>query len=271
MNRRNFVASSVGLAALGSLSTATQVAAASGERQFLQLQKYTFDKDEQKAAFHAYMKDAAIPAMNRLGLKPIGVFIPDVELAGTSKDTAAYTSNIFVLIPHPTLESAVGLTQKLLADKEFTAKAPAFIDAPKDAPTYGEVENWLMQAFKGMPTVETPVKGPGRCFQLRIYESPSLQTGQKKIEMFNDVGELKLFRQKGLNPVFFGEVLFGAKMPNLTYMVGFENPDEGKAAWKNFASSPEWTEMKNKPDYKDARIIRKITNLFVKPAEYSQI
>jgi len=34
---------------------------------------------------------------------------------------------------------------------------------------------------------------------------------------------IAIFRRAGLQPVFFGETLIGAKMPNLTYMLVFEN------------------------------------------------
>ena len=87
------------------------------------------------------------------------------------------------------------------------------------------MESSLLVAFKGMPHVETPIKSPDRIFQLRIYESPSEMTGQKKIEMFNDAGEIAIFRRVGLHPVFFGETVVGSKMPNLTYMLSFESAD----------------------------------------------
>ena len=32
----------------------------------------------------------------------------------------------------------------------------------------------MFVAFAGMPHLETPVESPGRVFQLRIYESPSV-------------------------------------------------------------------------------------------------
>lgn len=229
-------------------------------RQYLELQKYTLEKEEQKQAFDAYLKEVAIPALNRLGIKPVGVFYDQKEF-----------SPIYVLLPHPNLESAVTLTQRLLADAEYAGKGAAFVDAPKTAMPYKEVESWLLHAFKGMPTVETPVKSPGRVFQLRIYESPSMKTGQKKIEMFNDAGELKVFREVGMNPVFFGETIFGGKIPNLTYMLGFETPEAQKAAWGKFRDHPEWLKMKVMPEYADARIIRNINNILLKPADYSQI
>ncbi len=267
MNRRHFVASS-GVAVLTALCTRQTLAQPASNRQYLQLQKFVFDNDGQKQAFHAYMKEAAIPALNRLGLKPVGVFVPDPS--NPPKDPAVLSS-VYVLIPHPSLESAAELQHQLLADTAFTSKAEAFLDAPKSAPPYKEIETWLMLAFKGMPQVQTPAKGPDRVFQLRTYESPSLKTAQKKIEMFNDAGEMKLFREVGLTPVFFGEVLFGGKMPNLTYMLGFDNADAMKAGWKKFGPHPEWKKLSSMPEYADARIIRNITNIVCKPADYSQI
>ena len=116
-----------------------------------------------------------------------------------------------------------------------------------------------------------PVHGPNRVFQLRIYESPSVAMGFKKIEMFNDAGELDVFRQVGLTGVFFGQSLVGSKMPNLTYMLGFESKQEQEAAWKRFGASPGWLKLKAMPEYADKRILCGITNLLLTPAEYSQI
>ena len=82
-----------------------------------------------------------------------------------------------------------------------------------------------MGAIEGVPKLEVPAgvaeKKP-RIFELRTYESHSKSANKKKIEMFN-TGELGIFRRTGLQPVFFGETLIGTKMPNLTYMLTFEN------------------------------------------------
>ncbi len=261
MNRRNFltVSGSVGLfTAAGLNSVSGQVAA--GGRQYLVLQKYSFASQDQRPAFDAFMKDVALPAWNRQGVLPVGVFLDPKE-----------PQPVYVLLPHPDADSAIEMSQRLLADAEFAARGAAFIDAPNTSAPYKEVETWLMIAFKGMPKVELPVKGPDRVFQLRTYESPSLKTGQKKIEMFNDAGEIRIFRETGLTPVFFGETLFGSKMPNLTYMLGFENADQQKAAWGKFVQHPDWRKISSLPEYADARVIRGITNTVLKPAAYSQI
>jgi hypothetical protein len=260
MNRRSFltVSGSVGILTAAGLNHAAE-ASPSG-RQYLVLQKYTFEKEEQRQGFDGFMKDVAVPALNRLGVQPVGVFVDPNE-----------PKPVYVLLPHPDAESALTMNQRLLADADFSAKGAAFIDAPKSALPYKEVETWLMLAFKSMPKVERPAKGPDRVFQLRTYESPSLQTGQKKIEMFNDAGEIRIFREVGLAPVFFGETLFGGKMPNLTYMLGFENAEQQKAAWTAFGKHPDWRKISKLPEYADARVIRGITNTVVQPTPYSQI
>jgi hypothetical protein len=188
-------------------------------------------------------------------------------------------SPIYVFLRHESLESFATLTQRLAEDAEFLEKGADFINAPASAPAYKSLELQLMLAFEGMPRVERPVNAegrvidtPGRVFQLRTYESPSEKTALKKIEMFN-TAEIAIFRKVGLHPVFFGQTLAGTKMPNLTYMLGFRDMEESKANWKKFGADPDWQKLRAIPEYADEAILRKkgITNLYLKPASYSQI
>jgi hypothetical protein len=265
MNRRAFLTSTgaLGCISLGTFTTLNTAAAAAsgiGGRQYLELQKYTLGNEAQRDGLLAFLKDAAIPALNRLGIKPVGVF----------QDPQAL-SPVYVLIPHPTAESVFRFRDRLAADGEFLSRGGGFIGAPKASQPFDELESWLMLAFEGMPRVETPVTNPGRVFQLRIYESPSFETGLKKIEMFNDAGELRIFREVGLNPVFFGEALYGTKMPNLTYMLGFESAAAQKEAWGRFGKNPDWQKLRVMPEYADNRILRGIVNIGLTPVSCSQI
>jgi len=232
-----------------------------GGTDFYELRRYDLDTEEQKAGFDTFLSEAAIPALNRLNIKPVGVFHPTEGI-----------SPLYVLLVHPSLQSFVTMAARLGEDAEFVAKGADFINAPADKPAFKMQETQLMQAFEGMPRLELPVGEPGRIFQLRIYESPSEVTGLKKIEMF-DTGEIAIFRKTGLHPIFFGRTLAGTKMPNLTYMLGFKDMAESKAAWKTFVGDPEWKKLSAMPEYADKAILRKggITNLYLKPASYSQI
>lgn len=235
--------------------------AAANAREVYELRRYEIDTEEQKAGFDKFLSEAAIPALNRLDIKPVGVFQP-----------AEGISPLYVLLVHPSLGSVATMAPQLGEDQEFMEKGKDFLYAPADRPAFKMLETQLMQAFKGMPKLERPVDVPGRVFQLRTYESPSEVTGLKKIEMF-DTAEIAIFRKTGLHPVFFGRTLAGAKMPNLTYMLGFKDMEESKANWKTFIGDPEWKKLSGMPEYADKAILRSggITNLYLRPASYSQI
>ena len=259
LNRRMFLALS-GMAGAASLASSRAAAAEGGSpREYYELRSYDVETESQRDGLVLFFGEMAIPAMNRLGLKPVGVFLPAEEL-----------SPVYVLIPHASMESAVSLTQKILTDEQFVPAGAGVINAPATSPAYKRLQNSLLLEFTGMPRLETPAKGPDRVFQLRIYESPSVKAGQKKIEMFN-TAEIDIFRKVGLNPVFFGETLFGAKMPNLTYMLGFHNAEAQKAAWKAFGADPDWLKLRAIPEYADKEIISGVTNIVLKPAAGSQI
>lgn len=259
MDRRTFLNVS-GLAGVGVLGAGEAAAAEDNTpRDYYELRQYVFDSEEQVAGFDAFMRDAAIPALNRNGVDTVGVFKPEKEF-----------SPVWALLRHNSLESVAAVPQALLNDDEFLAKGAAFLDAPAKTPAYARVESSLFAAFSGMPKLERPVENPGRVVQLRMYESPSVKTGQKKIEMFN-TKEIGIFRKTGLNPVFFGECLVGAKMPNLTYMLAFESEDALKAGWKTFLADPDWKELSALPEYANDKILSGITNLVLAPVDYSQI
>lgn len=228
-------------------------------RDYYELQKYFFESEEKRKIFDRFMTDTAIPAMNRIGIKPVGIFYP--------QDTF---TPVYVLRRFKSLELFIASKQKLLDDEEYCSEGAEFLNISAEDPVYSRVESSFMSAFSGIPFLETPVDSTGRIFQLRIYESPSVKTGLKKIEMFN-TAEIDIFRKTGLNPVFFGETLIGEKMPNLTYMLVFENMQEQSESWKRFGSHPEWLKLRSLPQYNDKKILCGITNIFLTPAAYSQI
>ncbi|MCX5674041.1 MAG: NIPSNAP family protein [Planctomycetota bacterium] len=261
MRRRELIGTAC-LAGAGVLAAATQAARAAegagGAREILELRLYKAEKGEMRDRLDKFIAEAAIPAWNRLGMKPVGVFAMQDES----------TADLWVLVPHKTLEGFMTAPARLWADAEYP-KAAAFFDPPKAAPMYARIETNLLLAFEGAPKLLVPVEPkPGRVFQLRIYESHCEERARLKIDMFNSA-ELPLFKDAGLTWVFFGQSLAGTRMPNLTYMVGFADADAQKAAWDKFGKSPGWNTLKNDPKYTDT--VSNITNLILKPTAYSQI
>ena len=68
---------------------------------------------------------------------------------------------------------------------------------------------------------------------------------------------------------FFGETIIGPMMPNLTYMLVFEDLNERDERWGVFGSSPEWKKLRSDPRYKDT--VSNITDIILRPTPYSQI
>lgn len=80
---------------------------------------------------------------------------------------------------------------------------------------------------------------------------------------------MEIFRRTGMNPVFFGQSLVGTKLPNLTYMLGFDDMDAKQKGWDTFRDDPGWKKLKAEAYYKDT--VSNITNIMLRPAACSQI
>jgi hypothetical protein len=87
--------------------------------------------------------------------------------------------------------------------------------------------------------------------------------------MFNEGGEIAIFRKTGLNPVFFGETIIGPQQPNLTYMLAFEDMADRDKRWQVFRDDPDWRKLSQDPAYKDT--VSNITDIILRPTGYSQI
>lgn len=267
MDRRNFLSAAGAAAAVGLASTVmAQGQAPKGEgkgNQFLELRKYLTVTTPNKALLEKYLSDAAIPAWNRAGITSVGVFtVTDAKLPPA----------IYVLMPHPNLESLITTPAAILQDAEYTFNAEEFMKAPMKDPAFVRLESTLMRAFDGLPQVAVPpqkVENKKRIFELRIYESSSPTYAKKKIEMFNEGGEIGIFKKCGCNPVFYGETLVGPIMPNLHYMLCFDDLAAKDAGWKAFRDNPDWKKLSADPKYADT--VSHITDIMLAPTEYSQL
>ena len=88
--------------------------------------------------------------------------------------------------------------------------------------------------------------------------------------MFNQ-GEMGIFQRLGMRPVFFGETIVGRNLPNLTYMLSFDNLAEREKLWGAFGADPEWKKMRSVPEYADALIVSNISNSILRPMAFSPI
>jgi len=220
-------------------------AADTGGPQYYELRIYTTQSAEQQKRVNDYWQNAAIPAYNRMGIQPVGVF---TEL------TDSATNKIYVLIPCDSPEIFAAIPAKLAADAAYQQAAAEFLAAPKSNPAYEHFESSLLVAFDDMKhiAVPPPDKKPN-VFELRTYLSPSEGKGLNKIKMFES-GEITVMKEVGLAPVFYGRTVIGPHLPSLVYMTSGENLDEHKKHWQGFSDAPVWKQLQNDPQYKDNMI-----------------
>jgi hypothetical protein len=101
-----------------------------------------------------------------------------------------------------------------------------------------------------------------------MYESNSGATLRRKINMF-ETGEIAIFKKLGMHPVFFAETIAGAHMPNLVYMLSFDDIAHRDRAWKAFGADEDWKKMRETPGNNDAEIVSNISNWIVTPTPFS--
>ncbi|HLY41478.1 MAG TPA: NIPSNAP family protein [Terracidiphilus sp.] len=260
MKRREFIATTLAASAAAFAQETKPQPAPSGSREFYQLRRYTLESGHQTSLTQAYLAQALIPALGRLGMSPVGAFQVDI-----GPETPVY----YVLIPGSSPDALAQLDFRLARDTEFLQAADPFWSAPANATAFNRVEYSLFAAFEGWPRITPPPKGK-RIFQLRTYESPSYKDHIVKVQMFHS-GEFDIFANAGFHMVFFGDTLFGPRMPNLTYMLSFADGAEMDAKWEVFRNDPAWKKLSADSRFAYEPIVTNITNLVLSPLASSQI
>jgi hypothetical protein len=274
MNRRDFVTAT--LAAGGTLiagsagSAAEQGAPPAGAparpAEYYELRRYHLRRGPHTRIVDDYWRLAALPALQRAGVGPVGAF--NVMIGADSP-------SLYVLIVHPSLETFASLPARLAADTAYQTAGATYLNAAATDPAFVRLNSSLMRAFEGMPRLELPFGGGEngrrpRIFELRTYESHSEKASKKKIDIFN-TAEIAIFRRAGMRPVFFGETVVGSNLPNLTYMLAYENMAAHDTQWSAFSADPEWRKIASTPGNTDPEIVANISNTYLRPTEYSQI
>ena len=228
---------------------------------YLELKVYHLKTPRQEALIDSFLQHQYLPAMRAAGVATVGAFKP------IGNDTAA-DRRVYVLTPYASLKQWEQV-QKTAAPK-LLAAGGAYENAPYNNPAYLRLETIFIRAFDDMTSLAAPkLDAPKneRVYELRSYEGASEKIFRNKVQMFNAGGEIKLFDRLGFNGIFYGEVLFGAHMPNLMYMTSFANMPAREAHWKAFGADPEWKRLSASPEYQNN--VSHIAIVFLRPTPYS--
>jgi NIPSNAP len=232
--------------------------------EFYQIKIYHFKDSVQEKMMDAYLQNALLPALHKAGVNKIGVF--KVIANDTAADKMLY---VFITLKSP--EHLLKLSQQLDADAVYQAAGNEYINAGYKNPPYTRMESILLKAFPLAPQMQLPgLKAPynnERIYELRSYESATEKIYRNKVQMFNEGGEITLFKRLEFNAVFYAEVISGSHMPNLMYMTSFENKVARDAHWKTFGGDPEWKRLSSMPEYQNN--VSHIDITFLRAAAYS--
>lgn len=233
-------------------------------RDYYQIKVYTLKDATQQATVEKYLKEAFVPALHKTGIKKVGVFKP------IEADTANFGKKIFVFIPLKKLDDIEAYEEGIAKDKDYTKAAAEYVNAAYNNPPYARIESILLKAFKEQPDFLVPkfsTPKSEQIFELRSYQSATEKIYRKKVEMFNEGGETKIFKSIGANAIFYGEVLSGSEMPNLMYMTSYESMKSNEEHWKAFRDHPDWKTLSGREEYKNT--VSKITKYMLRPADCS--
>jgi hypothetical protein len=248
MNRRNLItaAAALGVPAPGSAA----------KTAIYELRYFRMRNGAQIQRTSDFFAKHYLPAAERLGIGPVGFF--NALIGEQSPFLLSLTS-------YPSLSEM----DKMSTDKEYQK---GFREYNSEL-SYIRMENSVLRAFDSIPNIEVPSsdgKRAPRIFELRTYESPHTNASKTKIKMFDDA-EIKIFRRCGMTPVFFGETLIGRNLPNLTYMLAYDDLAARDKVWRAFGADPEWQKLRSTPGLTDAEIVSNISNSILRPLAFSPI
>lgn len=267
MQRRSFVKGSLISGVIAAVAPAVATAQSkphsnkTHSAEYYELRVYTFKDQKQQQLTEDFYKDVFVPLVAKQSHQPVGVFT-EMNPTGQTK--------LYIFIPYSSHTQLEVFNNELENNKDYWKLGSAYLNAPASDPAFERLDTSVLKAFKHMPKKQLPPREQ-RIFELRQYKSASEAAGKKKIEMFNDQGEVDIFKRLGFKPVFFGETIIGDNRPNLTYMVTFKDMDDKGARWKSFGGDAEWKKISTVPEYADALLVSKITSTMLVPTTYSGI
>ncbi len=237
---------------------------AEDSNQYYEVRSYVLGDQGDVKALDQYFEQALLPALKRQGVGPVGVFT-------NSANDETGSARLVVVIPHASADQIAGVKAKVEADPQYQATAKDYLDRAPDQPPYQRIESELLVAMDCMPQLQVAqesLSNPERVYEFRIYESANERLGELKVDMFNS-GEVPIFLDCGIQPVFIGQAVVGPFTPSLSYLTVYPSESARIEAWKAFRVHPDWQVLKEVAKYQGT--VSKIHKYVLIPKPYSQM
>ena len=230
-------------------------AAQVNDGQIQEWRVYNFQMGGSAARLDKLMTGILLPLYKSMGIE-VGCF--------RENNTNQPVSYYFLFV-YPSFDAYLKANDALL-------KNSAFVEAMKEdgaaaRPMFFRYDSYLCRPFEGWQKV-TPVAGK-TIFEWRKYDSANIEAGTRKVQMFNQ-GEIDIFKECGVNPFCFGQIIAGKDMPGLIYVTHFNDMADRDASWDKFSNNPDWQRMRAAPEWANATIPNNRV-VFLTPLPYSPI
>ncbi len=219
--------------------------AKNNEREFYLIQVYHCSNNQQIKGIDAYLEKIYLPYLHKSGIQKVGVFAP------LANDTAL-DKKLYVWVPMHSLNVLDKLDKGIEKLDAFAKNEIVDLENADSSLPYTRVERIVTKSFKLQTAFEkntSLTKSPDRIYEYRSYESPTENAHLRKVHMFNEGGEIDLFKRLNFNAIFYSKAIVGDRMPNLIYMTSFNNMADRDEHWKAFSASLEWKSISNMPKY----------------------
>ncbi len=249
-------------AALLALFSAPETSA--DQPQLYEVRSYLLGEKPDVAAIDQYLGQALIPALERHGVGPVGVFT-------NSENDESGSPRIVVVIPYDNVGQITEVKAKLAGDQQYLADADAYLKREPKNPAYQRIQSELLSAmdcWSELKVAKGSLENDKRVYELRVYESANERLGDLKVDMFNN-GEVPIFLDCKIQPIFIGQCVVGPQTPNLTYLTLYENEQARNEAWQAFRVHPDWNVLKKVAKYKGT--VSHIDKYVLVPKPYSQM
>lgn len=212
-----------------------------------------------------YLGEQLKPFLKKNGVPLVGIFMP------LANDTAA-DKKLMVWVPLTQLEVLDRIQSKFYAINAFGDDPLIHLDSFHNNAPYTRIESTLASAFKLHPRYSAKKsfeRSPENVYEYRSYESATEALHLRKVEMFNEGGEIAFFDRLQFSPIFYSQVIVGPRMPNLVYMTSFKNMEERNKHWQAFVNDPYWKEISPMPKY--ASTVSRNETILMKASRFSDL
>jgi hypothetical protein len=246
---------------LGMLASSSLAGAAPEKRRVFVLEQYYFKNGTQPGRFDEYITKGALPALGKIHTGP-KIFLTALA--------AAHMPQTAVIMGFQSVEELWDVREKITADAEAAKALESWENHPEQP--YESFSTSLLEATPYCPELarDPESRKAPRIFELRTYHSPTWRQLKALHERFAGP-EIKIFHRVGVNPILYTSTILGPNMPNLTYVIPFENLAAREKAWDAFGADPEWIKVRKESIDKHGQISSVIQISLYRATAYSPI